>query len=148
MSLKGKIEAEMKEALRNKNKERLAALRSVKSKILLKESEKAGYELTEEDEVQLLNKEAKQRRESAEIYEQQGRKDLQEAEENELHVIEDFLPARLTDEELENKLKEIIARTGAQSSKDMGAVMRTATSELAGRADGKKIAEKVKSLLV
>ena len=147
MSLKDKIEADMKEALRNKDKKRLTALRSIKSKILLKESEKAGYQLTEEDEIQLLNKEAKQRRESAEIYEQQGRTDLKEAEENELAVIESFLPEQLSEEELEEKLKEIISRVGAETQKDMGKVMGTATKELAGQADGKVIAEKVKSLL-
>src|SRR5690606_21574038 len=105
----------------------------------------AKGEITEEDEMKLLTKAAKQRKDSAEIYEQQGRQDLLEVEMAELAVLQEFLPKALTDEEITTAIKDIIAKTGASSPKDMGKVMGAASKELAGKADGKVIADKVKA---
>lgn len=148
MSLKAQIEADIKSAMLAKDKDRLRALRSIKSLILLAETEKgAKSELSEEDEIKLLTKAAKQRRESAEVYKNQNRTDLEEVELGELAVIEGYLPKQLTEEEILEKLKEIISETGAQGPQDMGKVMGAATKSLAGQADGKVISVLVKSLL-
>ncbi|MFC3416862.1 GatB/YqeY domain-containing protein [Algoriphagus hitonicola] len=148
MSLKQTIESEIKSAMIAKDKTRLTALRAVKSLILLEET-KGGVkgEISADDEMKLLTKAAKQRKDSADIYEQQGRFDLHEVEMAELKVIQEFLPKALTEEELTEAVKEIIAKTGASGPKDMGKVMGVASKELAGKADGKAIADKVKSLL-
>lgn len=148
MSLKQKVETEIKSAMIAKNKVRLTALRAIKSLILLEET-KEGYSgrLSEDDELKLLTKAAKQRKDSAEIYEKQGRNDLLETELAELTVIQEFLPKALTDEELGLAVQEIINVTGAVGPKDMGKVMGVASKQLAGKADGKAIAEKVKMLL-
>jgi uncharacterized protein YqeY len=131
-----------------KDKVRLTALRAIKSLILLEET-KEGFsgELSADDEMKLLTKAAKQRKDSAEIYEKQGRADLLEVELAELAVIQEFLPKALTDEELTLAVQEIINVTGAIGPKDMGKVMGVASKQLAGKADGKAISEKVKSLL-
>ncbi|WP_338220759.1 GatB/YqeY domain-containing protein [Algoriphagus sp. oki45] len=148
MSLKQKVETEIKSAMIAKNKVRLTALRAIKSLILLEET-KEGFSgsLSEDDELKLLTKAAKQRKDSAEIYEKQGRNDLLETELAELEVIQEFLPKALTDEELGLAVQEIINVTGAVGPKDMGKVMGVASKQLAGKADGKAIAEKVKMLL-
>ena len=148
MSLKQKVETEIKSAMIAKNKVRLTALRAIKSLILLEET-KEGYSgsLSEDDELKLLTKAAKQRKDSAEIYKKQGRNDLLETELAELEVIQEFLPKALTDEELGLAVQEIINVTGAVGPKDMGKVMGVASKQLAGKADGKAIAEKVKMLL-
>jgi len=148
MSLKAQIESDIKIAMLAKDKEKLRALRSIKSLILLAETEKgAKVELSREDEIKLLTKAAKQRRESAEVYKNQNRPDLEEVELGELKVIETFLPKQLTEEDIVEKIKEIIAETGAQGPQDMGKVMGVATKNLAGMADGKLISFVVKSLL-
>jgi len=148
MSLKQKVESEIKSAMIAKDKTRLNALRSIKSLILLEETKSgAKAEISEEDELKLLTKAAKQRKDSAEIYEKQGRADLLEVEMAELEVLQEFLPKALTEEEITAVIRAIIAQTGASSPKDMGKVMGVASKELAGKADGKVIAEKVKSLL-
>lgn len=148
MSLKAQIETDIKSAMLAKDKEKLRALRSIKSLILLAETEKgAKVELTQDDEIKLLTKAAKQRRESAEVYKSQNRPDLEEVELGELSVIETFLPKQLTEEEIVEKVKEIIAETGAQGPQDMGKVMGVATKSLAGMADGKLVSFVVKSLL-
>lgn len=148
MSLKEQIEADIKKAMLAKDKDELRALRGIKSLILLAETEKgAKAELTQDDEIKLLTKAAKQRRESAEIYATQGREDLQQIEFAELKVIEKYLPKQLSEEELIEKLKVIIKNTGASGPQDMGKVMGAATKELAGQADGKVISFMVKSLL-
>lgn len=148
MSLKQKIESEIKSAMIAKDKTRLGALRSIKSLILLEETKSgAKAEITEEDELKLLTKAAKQRKDSAEIYQQQGRTDLYDVEMAELEVLQEFLPKALTDEEITAVVRAIIAQTGASSPKDMGKVMGVASKELAGKADGKVISEKVKALL-
>lgn len=148
MSLKTKIEAEIKQAMLNKDKERLTPLRAIKSLILLAETEKGGGDgLSDDVELKLLTKAAKQRKDSLDIYKEQGRDDLASKEESELKVIEEFLPSQLTDEELEAELKTLISEVGASGPQDMGKVMGAATKKLAGKADGKAISAKVKVLL-
>lgn len=148
MALKQKVEGEIKSAMIAKDKVRLTALRAIKSMILLEET-KGGFsgELSEDDEMKLLTKAAKQRKDSADIYQQQNRADLLEVELAELAVIQEFLPKALTDEELTLAIQEIINVTGAVSAKEMGKVIGAANKQLAGKADGKAIADKVKSLL-
>ena len=149
MSLKEKVEAEMKNAMKAKDKQSLQALRGIKSMILLAETEKGKTEggLSKEAELQLLGKAAKQRRESAEIYQKEGREDLATVELAELKVIEQFLPEQLSDEEISAAIQEIIKQTGASSMKDMGKVMGMAQKKFAGKADNKKVAGLVKALL-
>lgn len=148
MSLKTEIEKEIKESMKKKDKDRLRALRSIKSLILLAESEKGSTgELEEDTEMKILVKAAKQRKDSLDVYEEQGRDDLAAVERQELEVIEEFLPKKLTDQELDAELKGIIAEVGAETAKDMGKVMGVATKRFAGRADGKVISNKVKSML-
>ncbi len=149
MSLKQTIESEIKKAMLAKDKGRLTALRSIKSLILLEETKAGATEgaLSEDEEMKLLTKAAKQRKDSADIYKQQNREDLYAVEMSELDVIQEFLPKQLTEEELENEIKSIIAEVGATSAKDMGKVMGVASKSLAGKADGKLISEKVKALL-
>lgn len=148
MALKQRIEIEIKSAMIAKDKVRLTALRAVKSLILLEET-KEGFSgaLTEEEELKLLTKAAKQRKDSAEIYEKQNRADLLEVELAELAVIQEFLPKALSEEELTQAIQEIIVQTGATGPQDMGKVMGKASKELAGKADGKAIADRVKTLL-
>ncbi len=148
MALKQNIESEIKSAMLAKDKIRLTALRSIKSLILLEETKSgAKAEITEEDELKLLTKSAKQRRDSADIFQQQGRFDLYEIEMAELKIIQEFLPEAYSDEELTEAIKAIITETGAVGPKDMGKVMGAASKQLAGKADGKAISEKVKALL-
>jgi len=148
MALKQRIETEIKSAMIAKNKVRLTALRAIKSLILLEET-KEGFSgaLPEEEELKLLTKAAKQRKDSAEIYEKQNRADLLEVELAELAVIQEFLPKALSEEELTQAIQEIIGRIGASGPQDMGKVMGIASKELAGKADGKAIADQVKTLL-
>lgn len=149
MSLKLKIEEEIKMAMLQKNKDRLRALRAIKSMILIAETEKgAATVLSEESEIKILSRAAKQRRDSLTVYQDQGRKDLAEIERDELQVIETFLPQQLNAEELETAVREIIERIGAISPKDMGKVMGMASKELSGKVDGKALSSLVKSLLM
>ncbi|MEX2569150.1 MAG: GatB/YqeY domain-containing protein [Cyclobacteriaceae bacterium] len=148
MSLKSNIESEIKQAMLSKDKDRLRALRAIKSLILLEETKTGGDKgISEEEEIQILTKAVKQRKDSIEIFEKQNRKDLANLEIAELEVINEFLPQQLSEAELESALKEIIRETGAEGPKDMGKVMGAATKKLAGKADGKTISQKVKSLL-
>ena len=148
MGLKASVESEIKNAMLARDKDRLRALRAIKSLILLEETkEGAGAELSKEDEMKLLTKAAKQRKDSADIYKQQNREDLYVVEMAELEIISEFLPKQLTDEELGEELKKIIAESGASGAKDMGKVMGIASKALAGKADGKAISQKVKELL-
>ncbi len=131
-----------------KQKERLEALRSVKSGIILLKTDKGpSHEVTADEELKMLQKQVKQRKESADIYIQQSRPELAEKELAEAKVIEEFLPAQMSSEEVEKAVREIIARVGASSAKDMGKVMGAASKELAGKAEGKMISELVKKLL-
>lgn len=148
MSLKQQIDNDIKKAMLAKNKEELEALRSIKSLILLAETEKGGSEeVSAEGEKKLLMKAAKQRKESAEIFEAQNRKDLAERELLQLEVIIRYLPKQLSEEEIRNALRGIIAEVGAKGPQDMGKVMGVASKKLAGQADGKVISELVKKLL-
>jgi len=148
MGLKLKIEEGIKKAMLARDQDSLRALRGIKSMILLAETEKgAKEELTEDAEIKLLSKAAKQRRDSAEIFGKENRTDLQENELKELAIIEAFLPKQLTDDELVAFLKEIIEKVGAKSAAEIGKVMGVASKELSGKADGKKIAELAKTLL-
>lgn len=147
MSLKQSVESEIKKAMLAKDKDRLRALRSIKSLIMLEETKGTERGMTEDEELKLLTKAAKQRRDSLEIYEQQGREDLAATEKSELDIINEFLPKQLSEEQLEAELKAIIAEVGAEGPKDMGKVMGAATKKLAGKADGKLISQKVKQLL-
>ncbi|WMN07580.1 GatB/YqeY domain-containing protein [Marivirga arenosa] len=148
MSLKQQIDTDIKTAMRSKNKEELQALRSIKSLILLAESEKGASEnLSEDAEMKLLMKAAKQRKESAETYKSNGREELANAELLELEVIERYLPKQMSEAEVKEKLTEIIEELGASGPQDMGKVMGTATKKLAGKADGKMISQLVKEIL-
>ena len=148
MSLKAKIQEEMKVAMKAKDKTTLTALKSIKAKIQLAETAdgKQG-ELSEEEEVKLLTKEAKQRKDAAVIYQEAGREELAATELAELAVIERFLPKQLTEEELNAAIAEIVTSVGASSPKDMGKVMGVASKQLAGKADGKAVANAVKAAL-
>jgi len=148
MSLEQKIMGDLKTAMLAKDEKGLRSLRAIKAAILLaKTSEGAGGELKEEDEVKLLQKLVKQRKDSLEIFQQQNRTDLAQKEQEEIEVIEKFLPKQLSAEELKTILSKIIADTGATSPADMGKVMGAATKQLAGKADGKTISSLVKELL-
>jgi len=147
MSLEQKIMTELKAAMKAKNTTALEALRAVKSAILLEKTKGKSKELTEADEMKLLQKLVKQRRESAEIYTQQNRPDLAQTELDQVTVIEKFLPKQMTREEIETELEKIIAQTGAQNMKDMGKVMSIAGKQMAGKADGKLISQIVKEKL-
>lgn len=148
MSLKSTIEAQIKEAMLSKDKDRLRALRAIKSQILLAETEKgASADLTEDVEMKLLTKAAKQRRDSIDVFEQQGRDDLAATEKSELAVIESFLPKQLDEAEVETEVQEIINLIGAGGPQDMGKVMGAATKKLAGKADGKLISSIARKLL-
>ena len=148
MSLKQQIDADIKQAMLAKNKDELKALRSIKSMILLAETDKGSTgELSSDAEMKLLAKAVKQRKDSAAIYKEQGREDLYKVEIDEAEVIERYLPKQLSEEELKAALQEIIAQMGASGPQDMGKVMGTATKSLAGKADGKAISTMVKTLL-
>ena len=148
MTLKERIDADIKQAMLAKDKSRLQALRSIKSQILLAETEKGGTEgISNDTELKLLTKAAKQRRESAELYAKQGRTDLEEIELAELAVIEQYLPQQLDEGDLRVRLLEIIQRVGATGPSDIGRVMGVASKELAGQADGRAISSAAGELL-
>jgi len=147
MSLELKINEDIKQAMLAKNKDLLEALRAVKSALLLAKTEKADAVVNEEAEIKILQKLVKQRRETAEIYVSQNRKDLADIENFQADVIQKYLPEQMGEEELTAIIKAIIAETGASSIKDMGRVMGAAAKKLAGKADNKTISEKVKLLL-
>jgi len=148
MSLEQNIMAELKNAMKAKDEAALRGLRAVKAAIIIaKTSEGAGGELKEEDETKLLQKLVKQRRDSLEIFQKQNREDLAQKEQEEIAVIEKFLPKQMSEEELKATLTEIIGQLGATSPADMGKVMGAASKQLAGKADGKAISTAVKELL-
>ncbi len=148
MSLKKQIDNDIKNAMLAKNKEELDALRSIKSMILLAETDKGSAgELSGDAEMKILMKAAKQRKESADIFLQQSRKDLVDKELFQLEVINRYLPKPLSEEDIKQELQNLISALGAKGPQDMGKVMGIATKNLAGRADGKLISELVKKLL-
>ena len=148
MSLKDTINNDIKQAMLAKKKDELTALRGIKSMILLAETEKgAGGDISEDGEMKLLMKAAKQRKESAELYTKEGRQDLADKEILEYEVISRYLPKALSEAELREKIAEIINSVGATSPADMGKVMGLATKQLAGLAEGKMIANIVRETL-
>lgn len=147
MSLETQIMADLKEAMKAKDKVALESLRAIKTAILNEKTAAGATEMTEADELKLLTKLRKQRVESATIFREQGRLDLAEPEEEQLAIIERYLPAMLSEQEIEAKVKEIIAAMGATSMADMGKVMGQASNAMAGQADGKVISGIVRKLL-
>jgi uncharacterized protein YqeY len=147
MNLEEKVMAELKEAMKAKDTVALDSIRAIKSAILLAKTDGTGKPIDEAREIQILQKLVKSRRESLEIYEKQGRTDLAATEKSQIAVIEKFLPAQMSPEEVEVVLKGILAEVGATSPKDMGKVMGAANQKLAGKADGRMISEIVKKLL-
>jgi len=147
MSLTDKINTELKDAMKAKNKERLQALRAIKSALLIAKTDGSGTELNEDGEIKLLQKLVKQRRDAAELYKAQNRDDLYNQEVSEADLISEFLPEQLSEADLKQIIQKIIADTGASSMKDMGKVMGMASKQLAGKADGKSISTMVKTLL-
>lgn len=148
MSLEKQIMQEMKTAMKEKNQAALRTLRAIKSAILLAKTEKAKTdELTEEQEVKLLQKLAKQRKDSISIYEEQGRNDLAATEQEELEIIENFLPAMMSETEIQQNVEELINQIGASGMQDMGKVMGQASSKFAGKADMSLVSKYVKQSL-
>lgn len=148
MGLEQNVMAEMKEAMKAKNEAALRALRAIKAAIIIaKTAEGANGLLEEADELKMLQKLVKQRKDALEIFEKQNRPDLAEKEKEEIAVIEKFLPQQMGEEELKTAIAAIIAETGATSAADMGKVMGAANKQLAGKADGKTISGVVKQLL-
>ncbi len=148
MTLFEKINSDIKEAMKAKEKDRLDALRAIKAQFLLIKTSAGGKdEISDEEGLKVIQKMIKQRKDSAEIYKTQNRPDLYEKEVSEINYLEPYMPAQMTDEELTTAVSEIITKVGAETMKDMGKVMGTASKELAGKADGKAIADKVKKLL-
>ena len=147
MSLENTINDAIKTAMREKDKTALDALRAVKSQIILLKTEARGAEVSPEQEIAILQRMIKQRKDSYEQFTAQGRDDLATVETDQMKVIEKFLPAQLSLAELETEIKKIIEETGATSVKDLGKVMGTASKALAGKSDGKSISEMVKKLL-
>jgi uncharacterized protein len=148
MSLEQKVMTEMKEAMKSKNEGVLRGLRAIKAEIIKAKTEPgAGGEIDEATEQKFLQKMMKQRKDSLEIFEKQGREDLASKEREEMAVIEKFLPKQLGEEEIKTMVAKIIADTGASSPADMGKIMGIASKQLAGQADGKTISAIVKELL-
>lgn len=144
MKLKNTIDIQIKESMLNKNKSRLIALRAIKSAILLSEKSGEGMDL---DEIKLLMKLIKQRKDSRDLYQKENRIDLAEKESNEIKIIEEFLPEQMSDVDLEKKIGEIIKEEGGASMKDMGRIMGIAVKMLDGKADNSRISIFVKKLL-
>lgn len=147
MSLENTINEAIKTAMKEKDKVALDSLRAVKSQILLLKTEARGAEVSAEQEIAILQRMIKQRKDSYEQFSAQGRTDLADVEEAQMKVIEKFLPKQLSAEELETEMKNIIAETGAETMKDLGKVMGVASKALAGKSDGKSISEMAKKLL-
>jgi hypothetical protein len=148
MSLELKIMAEMKEAMKSKNEAALRGLRAIKAEIIKAKTEPgASGEIDEATEQKFLQKMMKQRKDSLEIFVKQGREDLAEKEREEMLLIERFLPQQLSESEIREAVKSIIAQTGASSAADLGKVMGVASKQMAGKADGKTVSTIVKELL-
>jgi len=148
MGLELKITIAIKEAMKSKNQTALAALRAVKSAILLHKTQKSSVgEISLEDEIKILQKLVKQRKDSADIYKGQGRNDLADPELNEAELIQQFLPKSLSEDEVKEVVKSVIEEIGAEGMKDMGKVMGISTKKLMGKADGKMISTIVKEFL-
>jgi len=146
MTLEEKINTDLKAAMLAKDEAALRALRAVKSAILLAKTSGGGA-ITPEDELKMLQKLVKQRKESLEIYQNQNRADLAKSEIEEIAVIEKFLPKQMSEDEIKDELKKIIAQVGATSASEMGKVMGVASKHFAGKADNKVVSQMVKQLL-
>lgn len=147
MSLEAKIVADLKAAMKAKDKVALRGIRAIKSQIILAKTDGSGKELDEAAEIKMLQKMVKQRKDSVAIYEKQGREDLATTEKEEIEIIERYLPQQMGEAELTEFLQGVITQTGATSMKDMGKIMGIASKQLGGRADGKTISGIVKKLL-
>jgi uncharacterized protein YqeY len=147
MSLFEQINNDIKQAMLNKEKEKLEALRAIKAAFLIAKTEKAEHELTSDKEISIIQKLVKQRNDSANLYKENNRPELAEKEEKEAEFISVYLPKQMSEEDIVEELKAIISETNASSMKDMGKVMGIATKKMAGKADGKMISAKVKELL-
>ncbi len=147
MTLEEKINAQIKEAMKARAQTRLRSLRAIKSAILLEKTKEGAAEIAEEVEIRIVQKLAKQRRESLEVYEQQGREDLATDERQELEVISEFLPEQMGEEEVRKRISAVVEKVGASGPQDMGKVMGAAMGELKGKADGKLISTIVKEIL-
>lgn len=147
MSLEDRVMQDMKQAMKAQDKAALRGLRAIKSAILLFKTSGSGSELNEAEEIKLLQKLVKQRQESLDIYEKEGREDLAQTEREEIEVIQKYLPEQLSEDELRTRIKAIIDEVGAESMRDMGRVMQVAQERLAGKADGKTMAGVVKEEL-
>ncbi len=148
MSLEQKIMAELKTAMLAKDEKTIRSLRAIKAKIIeAKTSTGAGGEVSEDEEIKILQRMVKQRKDSVDIFRQQNREDLASKEVEEIEVIEKFLPAQMSADDLKKEVERIIAEIGATGPGDMGKVMGAATKQLAGKADGKSISATVKELL-
>lgn len=148
MSLEVQVMDAMKTAMKEKDKVALDALRAIKAQIILVKTDGKGADVTPEQEIAILQRMVKQRKDSMEQFNAQNRQDLAEVEEAQTKVIEKFLPAQLSTEELEAEIKKIIAESGAEGAKDLGKVMGAASKALAGKSDGKSISEMAKKLLI
>lgn len=147
MSLIEKINADIKTAMKEKNKEKLTALRAVKSELLLLQTQSGDVKITEADELKIIKKLVKQRNDSAVLYEEQGRNDLAENERKELSYIEPFLPKQMSEEELKEFLSGLINELGVSSVSEIGKVMGVAIGRLSGKADNKHVSSMVRELL-
>ncbi len=145
-NLTEKIRADMTAAMKAQEKERLSVIRMLQSAVK-NEQINAGHELSDEEAMSVIRKAVKQRQDSIEQYSNAGRAELADKERSEMEILKTYLPAELSDEELESGLREIVTATGAQSKKDLGKVMKEATAKYKGRADGKRIQEIVGRLL-
>jgi uncharacterized protein YqeY len=148
MSISAQINEELKQAMKDKNEAALRALRGIKSALIIARTEKGGSdEVSDEKAIKAIQKLAKQRRESIDIYKQQGRADLQKTEEEELAVIEKFLPSQMSEDDVRAVVKKLVEQSGAKSAAEIGKVMPLVMKELGGKADGKMISALVKEAL-
>lgn len=145
MALEEKINADIKAAMLAKDRQKLEAIRGIKAALLLLKS--SGKPVSEEDEIKTMQKMVKQRKEAAEIYQQQNRKDLEDVERFQAAIIETYLPKQMSEDEIKSVVSQIISQVGAVSAADMGKVMGIATKQLAGKADGRIISGLVKEML-
>lgn len=147
MSLEDRIQKDLVQAMKSKDKDRLRAVRAVKSEILLAKTDGSGEPLDEAKEIKIIQKMIKSRQESLEIYEKEGREDLALKERSEIENIKDYLPEQMSEEEIKTRINAIIDQTNAKSMADMGRVMGLAQKEMGGKADGKTMAALVKARL-
>ncbi|MFT4761077.1 MAG: hypothetical protein ACI9XO_003783 [Paraglaciecola sp.] len=147
MSLETQLMQDLKTAMKAKDKVALRSIRAIKAALILQKTDGTGEEMTQEKEIKLLQKMVKQRKDSLDIFVKQNREDLAVTEREEIAVIEKYLPAQMSEADLEKIVADLIAKTGVSSMKDMGKVMGMASKQLAGKADGKTISAMVKKLL-